>query len=366
MNPDPSAAFQHGTAPATAVVLINLGTPDAPTAPALRRYLRQFLSDPRVVEIPKAVWWPLLNGIILPIRGGKSAAKYASVWTPRGSPLLTGSADLTAAVEAQLQGRGHRVIARLAMRYGNPSVDSVLDELLQANVTRLLLVPLYPQYCAATTASALDAVSAWLQRRRRLPELRVINAYHDEPGYIAALAQRIEDHWREHGRPDKLLMSFHGMPARTLRLGDPYFCACQKTARLLAARLGLAEDAWQVTFQSRFGKQEWLQPYTEPTLRALAKAGTRRVDVTCPGFSVDCLETLEEIAMEGKQAFLSSGGAEFHYIDCLNAKPHWVGAFTDLIESHLQGWDTRSAPDAAALAASREAARRLGADNVGN
>ena len=360
---DPSG-YKHGTAAQTAILLVNLGTPDAPTAPALRRYLGEFLSDPRVVEIPKPVWWLILNAVILPIRSGRSAAKYAAVWTPRGSPLLTGTDDLSKAVGVELAQRGHHVQVRYAMRYGNPSVAGVLDELSAQNVTRVLLVPLYPQYCAATTASTIDAVNAWMGRTRRLPELRVLNHFHDVPAYIDALALKIQEYWRQHGRPDKLLMSFHGMPARTLQLGDPYHCECHKTARLLAERLQIPNAGYQVTFQSRFGKQEWLQPYTEPTLRELARQGVKRIDVTCPGFSVDCLETLEEIAVEAKQAFLSSGGGEFHYIDCLNAETHWAQAFAGLLEAQLQGWDTRSPPDTTALMRSRSAAQALGASNL--
>jgi len=250
------------------------------------------------------------------------------------------------------------------MRYGNPSVARVLDELARDNVTRILLVPLYPQYCAATTASTLDAVTAWMRRNRRVPELRVVNHYHDAPEYIDALAHKISAHWQLHGRPDKLVLSFHGMPARTLQRGDPYHCECHKTARLLAARLDLAAADYQVTFQSRFGRQEWLQPYTEPTLRRLAQEGVGRVAVVCPGFSVDCLETLEEIAVEGKQAFLSSGGKTFHYIDCLNADPHWVRAFSGILETHLHGWNTRAAPDPAALERTRSLAQAMGAPNL--
>ena len=361
---DPTG-YQHGSPPQTAILLVNLGTPDAPTAPALRRYLGEFLSDPRVVEIPKPVWWLILNGIILPIRSSKSAAKYASVWTERGSPLQTGTADLTQAVAAEMGQLGHHVQVRYAMRYGNPSVASVLDDLARQNVTRVLLVPLYPQYCAATTASTLDAVTAWMRRSRRVPELRVLNHFHDVPVYIEALAQKIEAQWQERGKPGKLVMSFHGMPARTLKLGDPYHCECHKTGRLLAERLGLQRADYEVTFQSRFGKQEWLKPYTEPTLRKLAQEGVSRVDVVCPGFSVDCLETLEEIAMEGKQAFLSSGGQVFHYIDCLNAEPHWAQGFSQMLASHLQGWDTTTLPDTAKLASSRALAQAMGADNVG-
>ncbi|MBN8776332.1 ferrochelatase [Thiomonas arsenitoxydans] len=360
---DPTA-YSHGSAPKTAILLVNLGTPDAPTASALRRYLGEFLSDPRVVEIPKPVWWLILNGIILPIRSSKSAAKYASVWTERGSPLQSGTADLTQAVAAEMARLGHHVQVRYAMRYGNPSVASVLDEMAKQNVTRILLVPLYPQYCAATTASTLDAVTAWMRRSRRMPELRVLNHFHDEPLYIEALARKIEAHWQQQGRPDKFVMSFHGMPARTLKLGDPYHCECHKTGRLLAERLGLAAADYAVTFQSRFGKQEWLQPYTEPTLRQLAKEGVARVDVTCPGFSVDCLETLEEIAMEGKEAFLSSGGKVFHYIDCLNAETHWAQGFSRLLTSHLQGWNTTAPADPKELAQTRERAKALGAENL--
>lgn len=360
---DPTA-YSHGSAPKTAILLVNLGTPDAPTASALRRYLGEFLSDPRVVEIPKPVWWLILNGIILPIRSSKSAAKYASVWTERGSPLQTGTADLTQAIAAEMARLGHHVQVRYAMRYGNPSVASVLDEMAKQNVTRILLVPLYPQYCAATTASTLDAVTAWMRRSRRMPELRVLNHFHDEPLYIEALARKIEAHWQQQGRPDKFVMSFHGMPARTLKLGDPYHCECHKTGRLLAERLGLAAADYAVTFQSRFGKQEWLQPYTEPTLRQLAKEGVARVDVTCPGFSVDCLETLEEIAMEGKEAFLSSGGKVFHYIDCLNAEAHWAQGFSRLLTSHLQGWNTTVPADPKKLAQTRERAKALGAENL--
>lgn len=356
--------YTHGAEPGMAALLLNLGTPDAPTAPALRRYLREFLSDPRVVEIPRALWLPLLNGIILPLRAPKSAAKYASIWQADGSPLASGTAALARGMQASLAAKGHQVIVRHAMRYGNPATAAVLDELHAQGVTRLLLVPLYPQYSAATTASSLDAVMAWLRRARRQPELRTLRNYADDSGYITALARKIQRHWAEHGQAEQLIMSFHGMPQRTLKLGDPYHCECHKTSRLLGQALGLDASQYKVTFQSRFGKQAWLQPYTEPTLRALAKAGTQRVDVVCPGFAVDCLETLEEIAMEGKQAFLSSGGGEYHYIPCLNADPDWVEAFSGLIETHLQGWPTRQTVDAAQRNASRDRAKAMGADNV--
>ncbi len=351
--------FEHGTPARTAVVLLNLGTPEAPTTAAVRRYLREFLSDPRVVEVPRAVWLPLLHGIIVPLRSPKTAAKYASIWQPEGSPLAVATAALEREMQAELTRRGHHVVVRHAMRYGQPATAAVLEELHAQGVTRVLGLPLYPQYSAATTATALDAVARWLGGKRRQPALRWVRGFADHPGYIAALADKVRAHWDAHGRPERLLMSFHGMPRRTLLSGDPYHCECQKTARLLGEALGLDPAQYVVSFQSRFGAEAWLQPYTEPTLRELARSGVRRVDVVCPGFVADCLETLEEIAMEGKRAFLSSGGSEFHYIACLNSDAGWVQALAGLIETELQGWPTRQAPDPAALQASRERAEAL-------
>ena len=356
----PEPPFTHGAAPRTGVLLCNLGTPDEPTAPALRRYLGQFLSDHRVVEIPKALWLPILHGIILRVRPAKSAAKYASVWTDEGSPLKVWTAKQAALLQGFLGERGHRVLVRHAMRYGNPSIASQLDALKAEGATRILILPLYPQYSGTTTASVFDAVYAWAARTRHVPELRFVNRYHDHAGYIDALAQRIETHWQHHGQPDQLVMSFHGVPERTLHLGDPYHCESHKTARLLAERLGLPQDRYQLTFQSRFGKAKWLEPYTEPTLIALAQRGTRRVDVVCPGFTSDCLETLEEINQEAREAFLHAGGQEFHYIPCLNDSPRWITALSDITQSHLQGWPT-TAPDAAAMAAARSQAQAGGA-----
>ena len=354
-------AHAHGTAATTAIVLCNLGTPDAPTTSAVRRYLREFLSDPRVVEIPRLLWWPILHGIVLRTRPARSARKYASIWTPAGSPLRVWTEKQAVLLEGYLGQRGHRVLVRHAMRYGNPSVARQLDALRDAGATRVLVLPLYPQYSAATTASAFDAVYAWAGRARRVPELRFVNQYHDDPGYIRALARRLEDHWATHGRPDRLVLSFHGVPERTLRLGDPYHCQCQKTARLLVERLSLRPEQVAVTFQSRFGKAKWLEPYTEPTLVALARAGVKRVDVACPGFTSDCLETLEEIAQEARAAFLQAGGGEFHYVSCLNDRPDWIAALAELAIRHLQGWETRPAGDPAALRQQAERARRLGA-----
>ena len=358
--PSPSPdTFEHGRPSTTAVVLFNLGTPAAPTAAAVRPYLREFLSDPRVIEVPRAVWLPILHGIIVPFRSPRTAAKYARIWQSAGSPLAVATAALERALQAELQRRGHHLTVRHAMRYGEPATGAVLYELHAQGATRVLGVPLYPQYSAATTATALDAVGAWLRGQRRQPALRWVRNFADDPGYIESLAARVRAHWAEHGRPDRLVMSFHGMPRRTLLRGDPYHCECHKTARLLAEALGLDAKQYLLSFQSRFGAQEWLQPYTEPSLRELARAGVRRVDVVCPGFVADCLETLEEIAIEGKQAFLSSGGSEFHYIPCLNDDAQWVGALADLVERELLGWPTRTPPDPARLAASAARAQAL-------
>jgi len=353
--------FSHGQAPQTGVLYCNLGTPDEPTPAAVRRYLAEFLSDRRVVEIPRLVWLPLLYGVILPLRAAQSAAKYTSIWKPEGSPLKLWTDKQARLLHGWLGERGHRVQVRYAMRYGSPSIASQLDALKRAGATRILILPAYPQYSGTTTASVVDAVSAWTASVRNLPELRFVNRYHDDRGYLQALAQRIERHWGEHGRGDHLVMSFHGVPERTLRLGDPYHCECHKTARLLASWLGLEKDRYTVSFQSRFGKAKWLEPYTEPTLRALARRGVGRVDVACPGFTGDCLETLEEIAMEGRRAFLDAGGKAFHYIPCLNDEPGWIAALGALAERHLAGWPTRDTPDAQALADAREAALAKGA-----
>ena len=334
----PEPPYRHGSAPRTAVLLSNLGTPDAPTPAALRRYLAEFLWDPRVVEIPRPLWWLILNGVILRTRPAKSAAKYASIWTEQGSPLLHWSARQAELLQAELAQRGQAVLVRHAMRYGTPSLGSVLDGLQADGATRVLVLPLYPQYAAATTASTFDAVAGWAQRSRRMPELRFVNRYHDDAGYIRALAASVREHWALHGRGQKLVMSFHGVPARSLTLGDPYHCECHKTARLLAEALGIGKDDYIVTFQSRLGRAKWLEPYTEPTVKLLAEQGIKRIDAICPGFAADNLETLEEIAMEAKEAFIHAGGERFDFIDCLNDRPDWIGALADLSLQHLQGW----------------------------
>jgi ferrochelatase len=357
----PEPVFTHGQPAQTGILYCNLGTPDAPTSAAVRRYLAEFLSDPRVVEIPRAAWLPLLHGVILPLRSAKSAAKYATIWTPDGSPLRLWTGKQAKLLQGWLGERRHRVLVRYAMRYGSPSIASQLDALKAAGATRILILTAYPQYSGTTTASIVDAVNQWAGGIRNLPELRFVSRYHDDAGYVQALARRIESHWREHGRADRLVMSFHGVPERTLHLGDPYHCECHKTARQLAARLALAKDQYTVAFQSRFGKAKWLEPYTEPTLRELGRRGVARVDVVCPGFTADCLETLEEIAQEGRQAFLTSGGKEFHYIPCLNDDAAWIAALGELAQQHLAGWPTQAAPDAEALSLSRERALTMGA-----
>ncbi len=335
-----SVTFQHGQPGKVAVVLVNLGTPEAPTAAALRPYLKEFLSDTRVVEIPRLIWWLILNGIIVPFRSGKSAAKYAAIWSSEGSPLKVHTLRQAKLLRGYLGDRGHQVDVVAAMRYGQPSLPSVLEQLRAEGCSQVLILPAYPQYSATTTASIYDAVFDYYKQVRNIPELRLIRNYHDHPAYIEALRQSVLKHWQQHQRAGHLVMSFHGVPKRTLLLGDPYHCECHKTARLLAQALGLKADDYSVTFQSRFGKAEWLQPYTQPSVEALARKGTKRVDVMCPGFTSDCLETLEEINMEVRAAFLLHGGQEFHYIPCLNEDSAWLSAMADITATHLHGWPT--------------------------
>jgi ferrochelatase len=357
----PSPSFRHGTAPVTAVVVVNLGTPDAPTKDALRRYLREFLSDRRVVDIPRAIWLPILHGIILNTRPAKSAAKYAAVWTPEGSPLAVHTERQAKLLKGSLGARGHRVQVRHAMRYGSPSIPSVLDELHKLNATRILVVPLYPQYAASTSATAVDVAFRHWQTLRNQPEIRTIRAFCDDEAYVAACAGAIREHWMKHGQGDRLLLSFHGLPRAVLDRGDPYHCECQKTGRLIREALGLDESRCQVAFQSRFGRAEWLKPYTAETLATWGRQGLGRVDVFCPGFVGDCLETLEEIALEGKAEFLAAGGKAFHYIPCLNERADWIAALTDLIERNLASWPTKTAADPASMAMQADRAQKLGA-----
>lgn len=360
----PEPAYHHGTAAKTAVLLINLGTPQAPSAPAVRRYLKEFLSDPRVVEIPRALWWLILNGVILNVRPGKSAKKYAAIWTSEGSPLKVHSERQAKLLHGLLGETGHRVVVDYAMRYGSPSIPATLARLKADGATRVLLLPLYPQYSSSTTATAFDSAFAWAATARHQPELRTLSSFCDHPGYIAALANSVREHWRREPRPAgsyRLIMSFHGVPRYTLDKGDPYHCQCHKTGRLLAEALELPGDDYQICFQSRFGRAQWLQPYTAATLAALGRQKVARVDVICPGFPADCLETLEEIAIEGKAEFIRAGGRSFGYIPCLNERDDWIRALADLAATHLQGWPTRAASDPTALEMSALRAKALGA-----
>lgn len=353
--------YAHGQAPRTGVLYCNLGTPDTSSTQDVKRFLAEFLSDPRVVEIPRLIWLLLLHGVVLRLRPSQSAAKYASIWSLEGSPLKVWTDNQARGLQAWLTKHQHEVVVRYAMRYGSTSIPSQLDALKAEGATRVLILPAYPQYSATTTASLWDAVYQWAGQVRSIPELRFVNHYHDDSRYIGALAARVQRYWQTHGHPDVLVMSFHGVPERTLHLGDPYHCECFKTARLLAEKLGLSATQFKVTFQSRLGRARWLEPYTEPTLIEMGKAGVRRVDVVCPAFTCDCLETLEEIDMEAREAFLHAGGQEFHYIPCLNDEPQWIEALGEITQQHLQGWPTQALPDAATLAASKEAALALGA-----
>jgi ferrochelatase len=331
--------YYHDQVAQIGILLVNLGTPDAPDRASVRRYLKEFLWDPRVVEMARPAWWLVLNGIILNTRPGRSAKAYQKVWTDEGSPLLVISHRQRAALAAAMLERfGCEVPVALGMRYGNPSIRAALKELRDAGARRILVMPLYPQYSATTTASIFDAVTAELRTWRWVPELRFINHYHDDPTYIAALKNSVEQHRAESGTADRLLLSFHGIPEEYFHKGDPYFCECQKTGRLLAESLDLTPHQWQLSFQSRLGPKQWLQPYTDHTLEALAKEGVKSVQVMCPGFSADCLETLEEVAMENRDIFLGAGGERYEYIPCLNDEPEHIAMLAGLAEQHMQGW----------------------------
>jgi protoporphyrin/coproporphyrin ferrochelatase len=323
-----------------AVLLVNLGTPTAPTAKALRPYLAQFLGDRRVIDYPRWLWWLILHGVILRVRPPRSARAYAKIWTSQGSPLRFGSEALAEALQRELIGQrpGRPVGVALAMRYGEPSVAATITRLQRDGVRRLLVLPMYPQYSATSTGSVIDAVADTLKAMRWPPELRIVNDYHDEPGHIEALASSIEKWWATNGRGDKLLLSFHGIPERYVRLGDPYLDQCRRTAQLLRERLQLSEEALLVSFQSRVGRESWLHPYTDATVRQLAAEGVKKLDVACPGFAVDCLETLEEIAMQNRAFFIAAGGDDLRYIPALNDSAAQVESLASLVLRHAQGW----------------------------
>ncbi|CAJ50331.1 ferrochelatase, partial [Bordetella avium 197N] len=336
-NPPPRGPGRAG------VLLINLGTPDAPTAADIRKYLAEFLSDQRVIEIPRYLWKPILHGLVLTFRPKKLAPRYAGIWMEGGSPLMVYSRKQAEGVAAALAERGLDVPVALGMRYGNPSVPDAIAQLRAQGCDHILTVPLYPQYAASTTATAVDAVTRHASRLRDQPALRFVKRFYADPAYIEAQAERIQSFWDAQGKPQKLLMSFHGLPRYSIELGDPYYRDCLDTARLLRKRLGLSPEEVEVTFQSRFGSARWMEPYTEPTLKMLAAQGITHIDVVCPGFVADCLETLEEINQECRHAFMEAGGQQFRYIPALNDSPLWVSGLADLVETQLQAWPVKRA-----------------------
>lgn len=341
-----TTGFRHDQDDCTGILLVNLGTTEAPTTDAVRRYLAEFLWDPRVVETPRPLWWLILHGVILRLRPRRVARAYQSIWTDEGSPLLVISRRLTEGLQHRLGERvGQRIEVALGMRYGQPSIDSALQTLRERGMRRLLVVPLYPQYSATTTATAFDEVTRVLQQWRWVPELRFVQHYHDHPAYIQALAASVRAHRESQERSGKLLMSFHGIPKRYFLAGDPYFCECRKTGRLLAEALELGEDDWDLAFQSRVGREEWLKPYTDKLLASWGKQKLEHVDVICPGFSVDCLETLEEIAEQDRELFESRGGGSYAYIPALNDSAAHLDLLVDLALQHMQGWEQPAPAD---------------------
>lgn len=331
--------FNHNSTECTGVLLCNLGSPDAPTTEAVRRYLAEFLWDPRIIEMSRPLWWLILHGVILRFRPKRSAHAYQSVWTETGSPLINISKLQAAALQQLLEARmAGPVKVELAMRYGNPSIPAALARLRQANAQRILILPMYPQYSGTTTASIFDAVFDELKTWRRVPELRLINHFHDDERYIDALVNSIREGFEKEGQQQRLIFSFHGIPKRYLLNGDPYFCQCHKVARLAAEKLGLSDDQWQVTFQSRVGREEWLKPYTDKVLEQLPKKGIKKITIVCPAFTADCLETLEEIAVENRDRFLGAGGEVYHYIPALNDRADYMAAMAELALRHMQGW----------------------------
>lgn len=354
-----SPSFTHAQQDKIGVLITNLGTPQAPTKQALRPYLKEFLSDPRVVEVPRLIWWMILNLVILNIRPRRSAKAYSTVWTDKGSPLMVHTQNQATALRKSLEDEfSDKIVVDFAMRYGEPSVDSVIDAMLQQGVRQLLVLPLYPQYCASTTASTFDAVADSFRQRRWMPDLRFVTHYHDNADYIDISAQKIQRHWEQYGQADKLIFSYHGIPKRYLLNGDPYHCECYKTSRLIAQKLGLNEAQYMTCFQSRFGREEWLKPYTDHTLKALAADGVKAVQVVCPGFSADCLETIEEIGEENRGYFIEAGGERYEYIEALNSDPEHIQMLTRLVKQNLQGWEH---PATDAERSSRASA--LGAEN---
>ncbi len=315
----------------TGVLLVNLGSPASPKTGDVRRFLREFLGDPRVVNLPRPLWWLILNLFVLPFRPKKSAHAYQSIWTDQGSPLIVFTQQLTDKLRA-LYGN-EQLLIDCAMRYGKPALREKLQAFKKQGVDEIIILPLYPQYSSTTTASIFDVVAEEFIAWRHMPGLHFISDFHQHPSYIEALAASIRQHWQSNGQAELLLMSFHGLPAKLTEWGDPYFYHCQTTGRLIAEQLGLQEQQWKLVFQSRFGKAEWLKPYCVEALQELPKQGVKHVDVICPGFSVDCLETLEEIAIANQEIFLEAGGETYKYIPCLNDSDAHVEVMIDLIKT---------------------------------
>ncbi len=341
--PSTPASFNHADPSCIGVLLANVGTPASPRVADVRRYLREFLSDRRMIELPRWLWWPLLNFVVLTVRPPKTASAYQKIWRADGSPLLAIGNQQRDRLRQRFANRTPHVQIELGMRYGAPSIADALTKLHQHGADKVLIAPLFPQYCAATTASTFDAAARALSMVRRVPALRMIDHYHDRPAYIRALADSVREYRAAHGASELLLMSFHGMPRAYFLAGDPYHCECQKTARLLAEELTLADDQWQIAFQSRVGKQAWLAPYTDDTLRELPRRGITDLQIICPGFSADCLETLEEIALLNRNIFTTAGGKRYGFIPCLNDRDDHIDCLHELIDEHLHGWN--NAPD---------------------
>lgn len=321
------------------IIINNLGTPEKPDYRAVRRYLNEFLSDQRVIEAPKWLWWWILNGFILPFRSAKSALLYQAIWTDNGSPLKVYTASQADGLRAAFLSNGiDNVEVAYAMRYGQPSIAQVTKQLIESGCDRLLLLPLYPQYAASSTATSMDALWSELMRQRNVPAVRTVKDFHDNDLYISSVVSTVESYWQEHGRGDCLVMSFHGLPQSSCDLGDPYYTQCMQSGQFIAERLGLSSEQYRISFQSRFGPKKWLEPYTIDTVEALGASGVARVDVVCPGFVADCLETLEEIAFQVRDSFLSAGGADFHYIPALNSRDEWINALFEICRENMQGW----------------------------
>lgn len=344
-----SQSFNHADQDKIGVLITNLGTPETPTKSALRSYLKEFLADPRVVEIPRLVWLLILHGIILNVRPARSAEAYASVWSDEGSPLMVHTQAQAKALQARFASE-ENVIVKMAMRYGQPSVSSAINDMLDSGVRKLLVLPLYPQYSGSTTASTYDAIARDFVQRRWLPDFRFISHYHDRPDYIEAVANKIAAHREARGGADLLVFSFHGVPKSYLENGDPYHCECHKSARLIAERLQLKDSEYRVVFQSRFGYAEWLQPYCDETMKTLPLEGVKSVQVVCPGFSADCLETIEEIDVENRQYFMDAGGERYEYIPALNSDPAHIDMLYGLVQDNLAGWRVEQDPERAVRA----------------